>query len=263
MGGAILKKLLASGFVAHENVVVGELESQVERLQKDLGVRVTADLKEATSFADVVIMAVKPHTIFSVMDVVRPVLRDQLFISIAAGVTLDTLNSTTTAHKQIRWVRVMPNVACLVGESATAYFPHPACSEEDSKTVEAIFGKCGLILPVATEPLLDASTGVAGCGIAYIFLVLEALADGGVKAGLTRAVAQQLATQTVLGAAAMQKETGTHPGPLKDMVCSPGGTTIRAVSSLEKNGLRYAMMDAVHTAFSHAQEVGKESKAKL
>ena len=263
MGGAILRELLAKNFVAPSNVIVVEVAAALrEKLQAELGVSVTSDASAAVAKSDVVVVCVKPFLIKDVMQSVHASLKSQLLISIAAGVTLETLQGTIPGRPGCRWVRAMPNVACLVGASATTYFPAPTCTPSDVAYAEGLFKVCGTVSQVSKEELLDASTGVAGSGIAYIFLVIEGLADGGVRAGLPRPVALKLASQTVLGAALLQQKDDTHPGVLKDMVCSPGGTTIEAIATLERGGLRSNMMEAVHSSYRKAVELGQLEKAK-
>eukprot|EP01063_Lacrimia_lanifica_P022741 TRINITY_DN30266_c0_g1_i1.p1 TRINITY_DN30266_c0_g1~~TRINITY_DN30266_c0_g1_i1.p1 ORF type:complete len:299 (+),score=109.97 TRINITY_DN30266_c0_g1_i1:85-897(+) len=262
MGTAIIRGLLAKGVYDAGDVVVAEVVPEARtRLAQELGVRVTADVKEAVAAADVVVVAVKPHLILPIMQGCREALGKQLLISIAAGVTLDSLQQSTVGAPGVRWVRVMPNVACTVGESASTFFAAPECVPADVDVTKKILSACGIAVALPNEGLLDAATGTSGSGIAYIFLVLEAIADGGVRAGLPRPIAQQLATQTVLGAAKLQKQTGTHPGVLKDSVCSPGGTTIEAVATLERQGLRSSMIEAVQSAFLKARDLGEKAKA--
>eukprot|EP00754_Rhynchopus_humris_P011585 Rhum_TRINITY_DN14237_c9_g1::Rhum_TRINITY_DN14237_c9_g1_i1::g.75397::m.75397/K00286/proC; pyrroline-5-carboxylate reductase len=268
MGGAILRELLAKRFVAPSDVVVVEVAAALrEKLQAELGVSVTSDAAAAVAKSDVVMLCVKPYLVKEVVASVHDSLKSQLIISIAAGITLETLQGMITGDllkgaPSCRWVRVVPNVACLVGQSATTYFPAPECTPEDVDYTERLFDVCGAVSQVGKEGLLDASTGVAGSGIAYIFLVIEALADGGVRAGLPRPVALKLASQTVMGAAMLQQKDNTHPGALKDMVCSPGGTTIEAIATLERGGLRSNLIDAVHSSYHKAIELGLVEKAK-
>ena len=157
-------------------------------------------------------------------------------------------------------MRVMPNTPCLVGEAASAACKGSAASDEDVTFVVELMRSCGLCLNVSSESLLDAVTGVSGSGPAYAFLFIEALADGGVAAGLPRSTATVLAAQTVLGAAKMVLETGEHPGALKDKVCSPGGATIQAVRALESNGFRSAAVEAVLASAAKSRELGIESE---
>lgn len=179
---------------------------------------------------DVVILAVKPFAIEEVCKDIVKVPSDALIVSIAAGVTLDTLQKQLPGR---RVVRVMPNTPCLVGEAASGFAMGALCKDKDREIVQRIFGSVGIAKEIK-EVLLNAVTGLSGSGPAYVYEFIEALADGGVRSGLPREVALQLAAQTVKGAATMVLETGIHPGQLKDNVCSPGGTTIAGVETLEK-----------------------------
>jgi pyrroline-5-carboxylate reductase len=206
--------------------------------------------------SEVLVLAVKPQVMSAVLAELRPVLTPlHLVISIAAGLTLETLAEGLGGD--VRLVRVMPNTPCLVGASAAGYSPFATATAADVELVGELFGAVGKAFRVA-EPLLDAVTGLSGSGPAYVYVMIEALADGGVKCGLPRGVAQALAAQTVLGAAKMVLETGHHPGALKDAVASPGGTTIAGLHALERAGFRAALMDAVEAATNRAQELGKK-----
>jgi pyrroline-5-carboxylate reductase len=186
----------------------------------------------------------------------KPSLRSsQLVISIAAGITLRAI--AQGLGESTRLVRVMPNTPCLVGASATGFAPGAGATPEDAALVGKLFGAVGVVHRVP-EQLLDAVTGLSGSGPAFAYLFIEALADGGVKCGLPRGVALELAAQTVLGAAKMVLETGQHPGALKDAVASPGGTTIAGLHALERAAFRAAAMDAVEAATQRAQELGKK-----
>ncbi|MBC8125803.1 MAG: pyrroline-5-carboxylate reductase, partial [Gloeobacteraceae cyanobacterium ES-bin-144] len=177
-----------------------------------------------------------------------------LVISIAAGITVAALE--TAAASQIRVIRAMPNTPALVGKGAAGYCIGTRATAEDAETARVILGSVGLAVAVP-ERLMDAVTGLSGSGPAYIYLVIEAMADGGVRQGLPREDALRLAAQTVLGAAAMVLETGKHPAVLKDMVTSPGGTTIAGLAELERRGLRAALIEAVVAASQRATELGK------
>lgn len=205
---------------------------------------------------DVIVLAVKPQVLPDVLAEAKPLVRPaHLVVSIAAGVTLKTLSDALGAGARL--VRVMPNTPCLVGASASGFATGASATSDDATLVERLFGAVGVAHRVP-EHLLDAVTGLSGSGPAYVYLFIEALADGGVKCGLPRTVAQALAAQTVLGAAKMVLETGQHPGALKDAVASPGGTTIAGLHALEKAAFRAAVMDAVEAATKRAQELGKK-----
>ena len=216
---------------------------------------VTGDnLAEAVDGADIVLLAVKPHVVPFIADQGANFWGDQLVVSIAAGVNLAKLCGWI-GHDRV--VRVMPNTPSLVGAGASAFCVGSAVTEQDTKAVQAMLSSVGQVFPVS-EYQLDAVTGLSGSGPAYVCLIIEALADGGVYAGLPRALAMQLATQTVLGTAKMIAETKQHPGVLKDAVASPGGTTIAGLQVLEQNGVRGALMEAVATAAHRSQELGDE-----
>jgi pyrroline-5-carboxylate reductase len=186
-----------------------------------------------------------------------------IFVSLAAGVTLEALGSWLPKDfsGKTRIVRVMPNTPCTVGAMAAGYCCNEACSPADAAIVGSLLGALGSALRVEDEADLDAVTGVSGSGPAYVFQFIEAMSDGGVRCGLSRQVATRLAAQTVLGAGKMVLETNMHPGALKDMVTSPGGTTIAAVHALEKGGLRAAVIDAVVAATERSRELGAAGAA--
>lgn len=212
--------------------------------------------------SSVVFLCVKPNVLPQLLQEVYQVCKEDtqraLLVSIAAGVTCAQIESQLPAG--VRVVRVMPNTPCLVGQSASGYTAGKHATPEDLQLVHKIFSSVGKAVHVPNEKDLDAVTGLSGSGPAYIFLLIEALADGGVRAGLTRQVALDLAVQTVKGAAMMVEETKTHPGVLKDQVCSPGGTTIAGVEALERNGFRSAAIEAVTAATSRARELQALSK---
>lgn len=218
------------------------------------GVRAT-DTPADVAAADVLVLAVKPQVMAAALAELRPSLQPRhLVVSIAAGVTLKAL-ADGLGH-DTRLARVMPNTPCLVGASASGYAVGPAATPDDAAAVGRLFGAVGTAFAVP-EHLLDAVTGLSGSGPAFVYVAIEALADGGVRAGLPRDVAQALAAQTVLGAAKMVLETGQHPAALKDAVASPGGTTIAGLHALERAGFRAALMDAVTAAADRARELGK------
>jgi pyrroline-5-carboxylate reductase len=202
-----------------------------------------------------VVLAVKPQVVGPVLAEIAPVVTGRhLLISVAAGVATATIR--TGLGKDARIVRVIPNTPALVLQGATAIARGPGLRPEDLKVAEDIFGAVGRVV-VLDEGQLDAATGVSGSGPAYVAIVVESLADGGVRMGLDRATAMTLAAQTVLGAATLLLETGMHPGSLKDMVASPGGTTIAGIAALEEGGVRAAFIRAVERATLRSRELGR------
>jgi pyrroline-5-carboxylate reductase len=227
------------------------------KFQAATGIRAVESNRAVIDACDVLILAVKPQVMGAVLaDAKLSIRPPQLVISIAAGVTLQTLAESLGESAGL--VRVMPNTPCLVGASATGFSPAASATPDDAALVERLFSAVGVAYRVP-EHLLDAVTGLSGSGPAFVYLFIEALADGGVKCGLPRNVAMALAAQTVLGAAQMVLQTGQHPGALKDAVASPGGTTIAGLHELERAAFRAAAMDAVEAATKRAQELGKKS----
>jgi pyrroline-5-carboxylate reductase len=256
MGTALVEGAIRSGAVAAADVTGADpWQGARDHFAKATGAAVAAEIS-ALAGCEVVLLCTKPQD-------VPAALRDAsiashgkqlLVISIAAGITLDALETAAAAN--LRVIRAMPNTPALVGKGAAGYCLGSRASREDAECARQLLGAVGLAVEVP-ERLMDAVTGLSGSGPAYVYLVIEALADGGVRAGLPRAEAIQLAAQTVLGAAAMVLETGAHPAVLKDMVTSPGGTTIAGLAELERHGLRAALMDAVAAATRRAAELGK------
>mmetsp|Transcript_40006 Transcript_40006/g.96539 ORF Transcript_40006/g.96539 Transcript_40006/m.96539 type:complete len:249 (-) Transcript_40006:211-957(-) len=232
MASALMSGLVAKKIVSGPSAVTcSDVWQPSLDKAKEKGFNATksnADVIEASK--DAVIIAVKPFVVADVCQDIAKVNSDAVIISIAAGVTLDFLQSKLPGR---RVVRVMPNTPCLVGEAASGFALGTACTDNDRKIVESIFGSVGVAKEIK-EVLLNAVTGLSGSGPAYVYQFIEALADGGVRSGLPRAAALELAAQTVKGAAEMVLQTGTHPGQLKDNVTSPGGTTIAGVEALER-----------------------------
>jgi pyrroline-5-carboxylate reductase len=259
LGAGRMATALAKGFVSAGRCEPGGLfasdllKGARDQFARETGGHVSASNFDIVAAAGVLVVAVKPDQVVEVLGEIRGQLEKRhLLISIAAGVSLARLEESVPGA---RWVRVMPNTPALVGASASAYAMGSEATRADAAVVQELFGSVGLALEVK-EKLLDAVTGLSGSGPAYGFMMIEAMADGGVAAGLPRDVAQRLAAQTLLGAAKMVLETGQHPGALKDAVCSPGGTTIEAVHELEKAGLRTALIGAVRVAADKARRLG-------
>ncbi len=216
-----------------------------------------ADNRAVVESSDLLVLAVKPQTMSDLLHEVRPVVDVRhLVVSIAAGVTLQQISKGLGPG--LRMVRVMPNTPCLVGASAAGYAPSETATAEDVALVDRLFNAVGRAFRVP-EHLIDAVTGLSGSGPAFVYVMIEALSDGGVRVGLPRDVATALAAQTVYGAAKMVLETKEHTGTLKDAVTSPGGTTIAGLHALERGGLRAALMDAVEAATRRATELGIKS----
>ena len=253
MGEALLTGLLGQG-VAEPDTITG-VEVNVERAEaiaERHEINVEADAKAACKDAEIVVLAVKPQDADTVLAQAGD-LSGKMLVSICAGLTLDFLK-THAAKATV--VRVMPNTPALVGVGASVYCTGDEVSEEECAKVETLLGAVGMVRRVTDETLMDAVTGLSGSGPAFVFLFLEALADGGVAAGLPRELARALATQTVLGAAALAGRTGIHTAELKDRVCSPAGTTIAGVRVLEGAGLRTSVIEAVVAAAERSWELG-------
>ena len=236
MASAIISGIVKSGFVPAENITVCDLLPEKLFHFKELGINVTSDSLSSAKNADVVVFAVKPDVLRKILPTFAGI--ENLFISIAAGVSVVELKEGL--GKDANVIRVMPNTPALAGEGMTVICE----SDADTDFAVKLFSTIGKTL-VLNEKYIDAVTAVSGSGPAYIYMVIEAMADGGVLCGLPRDVAYELAAQTVLGSAKMVLETGQHPGVLKDRVCSPGGTTIEAVYSLEKSDIRGAFIKAI------------------
>jgi len=256
MGEALIKGIVTAGLVAPGSVHAFDVRAErIAEMSQRYGIRAATSNAEVLREADVLILAVKPQIIASVLGEMRATLgRRSLVISIAAGVPTARLREVLGA--EARLIRVMPNTPALVLEGVTAIARGQGLEPGDLETAEELFRAVGKVV-VLDEGLMDAVTGLSGSGPAYVAIVIEALADGGVNMGLDRATAMTLATQTVLGAARLLAETGLHPGALKDMVSSPGGTTIAGVAGLEEGGVRTALITAVQRATLRSRELGR------
>lgn len=254
MGEALSRGLIAADLYAPADITLFDVDQiRVQTLAQSLGARAATSALEARD-ADAIIVAVKPQHIESALEPLREALKPhQLVMSIAAGVTTSRLEACFAA--EIPVVRVMPNTPALIGAAATAVCRGRYADADNLAIAKRIFEAVGVCVE-ADEKLLDAVTGLSGSGPAYVFVFIEALADGGVRAGLSRDIALKLAAQTVMGAAQMLLETGEHPGVLKDRVASSGGTTIAGLHELERAGFRGSVMDAVLAATERSRELG-------
>lgn len=256
MASALAKGILKAGLVTPDRILASDPQ-EISRgsFQRDTGILPSAANAAVVDACDVLIIAVKPDQVPYLLSEIAPrITPNHLIISIAAGVSLAKLQAPLP--EQSRIVRVMPNTPALVGASATGYTLGSHTRPNDSQVVHTIFSAVGVAFEVK-ESLMDAVTGLSGSGPAYAYLMIEALSDGAVAAGLPRDAATRLAAQTLMGAAKMVLETGLHPGALKDMVTSPGGTTIEGIHELEKGGVRAALMNAVRSASDKSRRLGQ------
>ena len=257
MSGGLVKGLIQAG-VTPERVSVSDVsEDRRQELHEWYGVAATADNGALVRGCDVVVLAVKPQILGNVLgEIAGDVRADQLVVSIAAGIPIAAIEGRLPAKTRV--VRAMPNAPAMVQAGATAIAGGSHAREDDMRIARELFDAVGKVV-VLDEHQLDAVTGLSGSGPAYVMLVIEALADGGVKMGLPRAAAHLLAVQTVLGSAALVLQSGEHPARLKDKVTSPGGTTIAGLHALERGGLRGVLMDAVEAATKRAAELGRDA----
>ena len=250
IGGVLASKVSEPALLCATDPVA----ARRDLLKSRFGIEVSDNNARAAAGADLVLLAVKPQVMPAVLKDARAALAGKLVVSIAAGVTTAWIRERIPAARAI--VRAMPNTPALVREGVTALTSQADLPAGDLTAVRALFEAVGSVVMVE-ERLMDAVTGLSGSGPAYVFVAIEALADGGVKMGLPRATAQALAAQTVLGAARMVLEQGEHPARLKDQVASPGGTTIAGLHQLEAGGLRGCLMAAVEAATKRSQELGR------
>ena len=261
IGGGKMAEALAKGIInaslsSVDKIIASDVDKKrCQILEKDTGIKTTQENKKITSESDIIILAVKPNIIGSILkELKNDITPRHLVVSIAAGIPLDFIESAL--NKGCRVVRVMPNTPCLVGETAAGYALGKAATRDDGKLVGEILNAVGKSY-LLEEKHLDAVTGLSGSGPAFVYTVIEALSDGGVKMGLPRDISTKLAAQTVLGSAKMVLETGMHPGELRDFVTSPGGTTIEGLHALEKGNIRNALIDAVETATKKSKKLGR------
>ncbi|MDD1747813.1 MAG: pyrroline-5-carboxylate reductase [Methanomassiliicoccales archaeon] len=257
MAEALMKGIISAGMALADDITASDvMPERRDFIAKTIGVGVTGDNIEVVRSSDIIVLAVKPNHVGPVLEELKPYLSsDHLLISIAAGVKIDVMERHL--NWGVRVVRVMPNQPCLVGASASAFALGRSARKEDKETVQRVLESVGVAFAL-DEKLLDAVTGLSGSGPAYVYMFIEALADGGVLAGLPRDVATILAAQTVFGSAKTVLETRKHPGELKDMVASPGGTTIEGIRALEENGFRGAVMDAIEAGAKKSAELGSK-----
>ncbi len=254
MAEAIIKGLIQGGVAAGSILVSEPNQARRDLLVERYGIELAAGSRDVVETCDLIVLAIKPQLTDEVLAGIAPFFTDaKLLVSILAGVTSRTLESHLKGSPRV--IRVMPNTPALVGEGATALCPGAHASQDDLDAACRLFGAIGVVQTVG-EYQMDAVTGLSGSGPAYVYTVIEALADGGVLEGLSREAALELAVQTVIGAARMVQQSGEHPAVLRDKVCSPAGTTIAAVRTLEEKGLRAALIGAVSSAAGRSRELG-------
>ena len=256
MASAMIEGLLSKGLYKKDEIIACcKSQTTKDKVSKELGIKVTTDVASVFKSTDTVVLAVKPNQIEGILTTnIEANSTKKLLISIAAGIKITTLERYVPDS---RIIRVMPNVCCTVLESASSYTLGSKATKEDAEKVKKILEAIGIAFEVPEEKI-DAVTGLSGSSPAYMFMVIDALADGGVLMGLPRDVALKLAAQTMLGSAKTVLETGKHPDDLKDSVCSPGGTTIEGVKVLEDYGMRAAFIAAVQASAEKSKEMGKE-----
>ncbi len=260
MGGAMITGMVKSGLLPASSITVADLSNyKLEDMENRFpGIVTTEDSKQAVKNADVVIMAVKPGCFAKVATAIKASVQPTaIIVSIGAGVKLESL--ANWFGKEMKMVRSMPNIPALVGEGMSVLSGNVLVTDDDIHMVRQIFDSFGRT-EIMPEHLMDAVTALSGSSPAYVFVLIEALADGAVLKGIPRNVAYSIAAQTILGAAKMLLETGMHPGELKDMVTSPAGTTIEAMAALESSGFRSAIIEAFRTCADRSTAIAKESE---
>ena len=256
MGGAIIGGIINSGITQPENIVVYDKSAiSIEGVRGKYNITVAKDEKDAAKRSDVLFLAVKPSVIYDVIDDIKACISNNtVVVSIAAGQSIEKIENAF--GKKVSLMRVMPNTPALVGEGMSALSPNSVLDKDEAakEYIMRIFSGIGKA-ELVPEKLMDAVTGVSGSSPAYVFMFIEALADAAVLAGMPRNQSYTFAAQAVLGSAKMVLETGLHPGELKDMVCSPGGTTIEAVSVLEEKGMRSSVLEAVKACVEKSKKL--------
>lgn len=258
IGGGNMAEALIKGLAADYSLIVSDIvDKRLTFLENTYGVSVTRNNTEVVQKAETLIIAVKPHHIDLVLkDIESSLTLSHLILSIAAGISTSRIRSLTGDHKRV--IRIMPNTPALAGEGMTVIVSDSGVPDEDLVSAEMIFSTVGKTV-LLEEKYIDAATALSGSGPGFIFLIIEALIDGGVKIGLPRSTARALTLQTLLGSAQLALTTDRHPALLKEMVTSPGGTTITGIHMLEQMGLRGALMNAVEAAAVKAQQLGEKN----
>lgn len=256
MGQAIVGGIVKAGLIPSKNIFMSDLyEPSLENAKEKYDIEVTTDNSVVAEKADILVLAVKPNLYPTVIEQIKDIVKDEIIIvTIAAGKSIESTEKSF--GRDLKIIRTMPNTPALVGEGMTALCPNNLVNEEDINEVSKLLSSFSKV-EVVSESLIDAVTAVSGSSPAYVYMFIEAMADAAVLQGMPRDKAYKFAAQTVLGSAKMVLETGMHPGALKDMVCSPGGTTIEAVAELEAKGLRNAVICAMNKCYDKSKEMSK------
>lgn len=252
MGGAILFGALESGVLPKENAYVYDINPEMMKKAEGWGVNLCSDDEDVCAKSDIILLAVKPQNAAEALEMCKKALDGKAMMSIVAGVTVERLQNMIDGTPRI--LRLLPNTPAMVFEGAFAVCSDNDFTEEELEIAKAIYGSIGII-EMVPEKLIDAACALNGGGPAFVAMFIEAMADGGVKQGLPRATAYRLAAQTALGTAKMILETGMHPGQIKDMVTSPGGTTIEGCEALERGGMRGAVIDCINKAAEKSKKL--------
>lgn len=256
MGRAMIGGILNANLVTPESIIVGDLnEKSLDETKLEYGIKTTTDNNQVAKFADIIVLSIKPNLYKVVINQIKDQVKENVIIvTIAAGKTIK--GSEETFGKKLKVVRVMPNTPALVGEGMAAICPSEMVTKEELTEVVCIFESFGKA-EVVSEKLMDVVTSVSGSSPAFVYMFIEAMADAAVLDGMPRNQAYKFAAQAVYGSAKMVLETGKHPGVLKDMVCSPGGTTIEGVAALEEKGFRNAVIYALRKTTQKCVELSK------
>ncbi|XP_057306992.1 pyrroline-5-carboxylate reductase 1, mitochondrial-like isoform X1 [Hydractinia symbiolongicarpus] len=262
MAYAIAKGLVSSGLIKKEDIITSaKTQTRLQTVWKDLGVKTTTDNIEVAIFADIIFLAVKPHILPSVLTeissefCVNEKIKDKLFVSVAAGVTISIMEEGLSSQPRV--IRTMPNTPCLVQSGVVVYACGQHCVAGDGKDLETLLSVVGHVEEVE-ENHIDAMSSLMGCSIAWFDMIIEAMSDGGVKNGVPRKISYTLAAKAMEGAAKLFLQSGKHAGQLKDEVTSPGGSTICGLYELEQAGMRGIFMRAVDAATNRNKELGKQ-----
>lgn len=257
MGDAMIRSVSASDIVSSDKIYVYDVDSErLSKLKAETGINVSESAKEVVEKCDIIILAVKPNVLETVLNGCKNSFDNKkVLVSVAVGVPIKFYKKIIGEDKKV--IRTMPNTPALVGEGMTLISPDSSISKDELNDVMSIFGCFGKA-ELLDEKLMSEVTALTSSSPAYVFMFIEAMADAAVLSGLPRNLSYKLAAQAVLGSAKMVLDTGKHPGELKDMVCSPAGTTIEAVSTLEKNKFRYSIIEAMDECTKKAREIGKK-----